>query len=59
MVEKFKYLGVTVTNMNDIRVEIKRRISIGNACYYSLSVLYNFTQFIVFFLPFFISFFLS
>ena len=34
-VEKFKYLGVTVTNMNDIRDEIKRRINMGNA-YYSL-----------------------
>ena len=35
-VEKFRYLGVTVTNTNDIRIEIKRRINIGNACYYSL-----------------------
>ena len=35
-VEKFKYLGVTVTNMNDIREEIKHRINMGNACYYSL-----------------------
>ena len=35
-VEKFKYLGVTVTNTNDIREEIIRRINIGNACYYSL-----------------------
>ena len=35
-VEKFKYLGVTVTNTNDIREEIKRRINMGNACYYSL-----------------------
>ena len=35
-VEKFKYLGVTVTNTNDIREEIKRRINTGNACYYSL-----------------------
>ena len=35
-VEKFKYLGVTVTNMNDIREEIKRRINMGNSCYYSL-----------------------
>ena len=26
-VEKFKYLGVTVTNTNDIREEIKRRIN--------------------------------
>ena len=35
-VEKFKYLGVTVTNTNDIREEIKHRINMGNACYYSL-----------------------
>ena len=35
-VEKFKYLGTTVTNTNDIREEIKRRINLGNACYYSL-----------------------
>ena len=26
-VEKFKYLGVTVTNTNDIREKIKRRIT--------------------------------
>ena len=32
-VEKFRYLGVTDTN--DIREEIKRRINMGNACYYS------------------------
>ena len=30
-VEKFKYLGATVTNTNDIREEIKRRINMGNA----------------------------
>ena len=30
-VEKFKFLGVTVTNTNDIRKEIKRRINMGNA----------------------------
>ena len=33
---QFKYLGVTVINTNDIREEIKRRINMGNACYYSL-----------------------
>ncbi|KAJ4435398.1 hypothetical protein ANN_18013 [Periplaneta americana] len=38
-VEKFKYLGATVTNINDIREEIKRRINMGNACYYSLEKL--------------------
>ena len=35
-VEKFRYLGVTVTNTNDIREEFKSRINMGNACYYSL-----------------------
>ena len=34
--EKFRCLGVTVTNANDIREEIKRRINMGNACCYSL-----------------------
>ncbi|KAJ4450719.1 hypothetical protein ANN_02149 [Periplaneta americana] len=34
-VEKFKYLGATVTNINDTREEIKRRINMANACYYS------------------------
>ena len=28
-VEKFRYLGVTVTNTNGIREEIKRRINMG------------------------------
>ena len=28
-------MGVTVINTNDIREEIKCRINIGNACYYS------------------------
>ena len=35
-VEKLKYLGATVTNINDTREEIKRRINMGNACYYSV-----------------------
>ena len=35
-VEKFKYLGVTLINVNNIYEEIKRRINMGNACYYSL-----------------------
>ena len=35
-VEKLRYLGVTVTNTNDIGEEIKRRINMGNSCYYSL-----------------------
>ncbi|KAJ4427128.1 hypothetical protein ANN_24744 [Periplaneta americana] len=38
-VEKFKYLGSTVTNINDTREEIKRRINMGNTCYYSVEKL--------------------
>ncbi|KAJ4451027.1 hypothetical protein ANN_02463 [Periplaneta americana] len=38
-VEKFKYFGATVTNINDTREEIKRRINMGNACYYSVEKL--------------------
>ncbi|KAJ4435318.1 hypothetical protein ANN_17928 [Periplaneta americana] len=38
-VEKFKYLGATVTNINDTRKEIKHRINVGNACYYSVEKL--------------------
>ena len=34
-VEKFRYLGVTVTNTNDMHEEIKHRINMGNAFYYS------------------------
>ena len=33
---KSSNIGVTVTNTNGIREEIKRRINMGNACYYSL-----------------------
>ncbi|KAJ4448580.1 hypothetical protein ANN_10599 [Periplaneta americana] len=33
-VEQFKYLGATVTNINDTREKIKHRINMGNACYY-------------------------
>ncbi|KAJ4446527.1 hypothetical protein ANN_13223 [Periplaneta americana] len=38
-VEKFKYLRATVKNINDTREEIKRRINMGNACYYSVEKL--------------------
>jgi len=33
-VEKFKYLGTTLTYQNSIQEEIKRRLKSGNACYY-------------------------
>jgi hypothetical protein len=35
-VSQFKYLGMTVTNQNLIREEIKRRVNSGNACYHSV-----------------------
>ncbi|KAJ4439816.1 hypothetical protein ANN_07944 [Periplaneta americana] len=38
-VEKLKYFGATVTNINDTREENKRRINMGNACYYSVEKL--------------------
>jgi hypothetical protein len=33
---KFKYLGTTPTNHNDILDKIKSRLNSGNACYYSV-----------------------
>jgi hypothetical protein len=33
---EFKYLGTTLTNQNSIQVEIRRRLKLGNACYYSV-----------------------
>ena len=35
-VEEFKYLGTTLTNENSIQEEIKSRLKVGNACYYSV-----------------------
>ena len=35
-VEEFKYLGTTLTNQNSIEEEIKCRLKLGNACYYSV-----------------------
>jgi hypothetical protein len=38
---KFKYLGTTLTNQNDIRDEIKNRLNSGNACYHSVQNLFS------------------
>ena len=35
-VEEFKYLGTPLTNKNSIQEEIKSRLKLGNACYYSV-----------------------
>jgi len=36
MMEEFKYLGTTLTNQNSIQEEIKSRLKLWNACYYSV-----------------------
>jgi len=38
-VEEFKYLGTTLTNLNAIREEFKKRLRSGNTCYYSVQKL--------------------
>src|SRR5215469_14571651 len=35
-VEEFKYLGTNLTNQNSIQEEIKNRLKLRNACYYSV-----------------------
>ena len=35
-VEEFRYLGTTSTNQNSIQEEMKCRLKLGNACYYSV-----------------------
>ena len=35
-VEDFQYLGTTLTNQNSLQEEIKSRLKLGNACYYSV-----------------------
>ena len=32
--EKFKYLGTTLTNQNSVQEETKNRLKSGNACYH-------------------------
>jgi len=35
-VEEFKYLGTTLKSQNSIQEEIKSRLKLGDACYYSV-----------------------
>jgi hypothetical protein len=35
-VEEFKYMRATLTDQNSIQEEIKSRLKLGNACYYSV-----------------------
>ena len=39
--EEFKYLGTTLTNKNSIQEEIKSRLNLENACYYSVQNLFS------------------
>ena len=40
-VEEFKYLETTLTDKNSIQEEIKSRLKLGNACYYSVQNLFS------------------
>jgi hypothetical protein len=40
-VEEFRYLGTTLTNKNSVQEEIKSRLKLGNACYYSVQNLWS------------------
>ena len=40
--EEFKYLGTTLTNQKSIQEEIKSRLKLGNACYYSVQNLLSY-----------------
>jgi hypothetical protein len=40
-VAHFKFLGMAVTNQNLIHEEIKRRLNMGNVCYYSVEKLFS------------------
>ena len=42
-VEEFKYLGTTLKNQNSIQEEIKCRLKLGNACYYSVQNLLSYS----------------
>jgi hypothetical protein len=35
-VEEFKHSGTNLTNQNSIQEEVKSRLKLGNACYYSV-----------------------
>jgi hypothetical protein len=48
-VEEFKYLGTTLTNQNSVKEEIKSRLKLGNACYWSVQNLLSSSLLSIFF----------